>query len=201
MLNTAAIREGVARIHARIGSLREVLDAADRQLGDGDTGMTVAQIVAAWAAIADSLPADVGGALAMLGRETSRASGSSLGAVMAMGLSAAAKQSRGREALSPTELPALFEAAASAITERSGASAGDKTVLDSLLAIGSALAGPGPDEGALAVAVSSARQALDSFRGRPSRLGRARIFAGISVGLDDPGMLAAMLLLEAAAGG
>ncbi len=41
------------------------------------------------------------------------------------------------------------------------------------------------------------RQALDAYREKPCRIGRARMFAERSVGKDDPGMLAFTRLAEA----
>ena len=41
---------------------------------------------------------------------------------------------------------------------------------------------------------------LGDFRGKPAGLGRARIFAEKSKGLDDPGMLAVNVMIGALAG-
>ncbi len=197
MLTTAAIARAIAGIHAGIAAIAEELNAADRLLGDGDTGMTVAQVVAAWAAACPSLPPDVGAALLALGRETGRASGSSLAAVLSMGLSAAGRSARGKEALAGSEVVALLNAAAAVITERSGATPGDKSILDSLLRVESDLAADDASANLLDAAAAAAAAALDEFRGRESRLGRARMYGARSVGYDDPGMLAAVLLLAA----
>jgi hypothetical protein len=183
-LTTDCIADAVRRIHGGIDAIRDELNAADRVMGDGDTGMTVASVVTAWnGALADDYP-NVAAMLQRLGRETRRATGSSLGAVMATGLGAAAKAG----GASPT---GMLDAAGAAITERSGAVAGDKTILDSLLAVRDALAEQRD-------AVDAAQQALDYFRAREARIGRARIYGAKSIGHDDPGMLAALLLLRAA---
>ena len=42
-------------------------------------------------------------------------------------------------------------------------------------------------------------EALDTFRDRKATIGRARIFAEKSVGLDDPGMLAMNRIVKAIA--
>jgi len=190
------VTRAVARIDAGIVPIKEALNAADRVLGDGDTGMTVAAVVAAWRAATDALPPDIGEALVLLGRETGRASGSSLGAVLATGLSAAGRSVRGKDALSAEEIAPMLAAAAQKIIERSGAAAGGKTILDALLRI---------EQDARAArsyrlrdAVDSARAALDEFRDRPANVGRARMYGDRAKGCDDPGMLAAYLLLAAA---
>ena len=79
---------------------------------------------------------------------------------------------------------------------RGKAELGGKTVLDSLDAIARALEdAPGADR-----AVGAAEAAQAAFRDRPATVGRARIFAEKSVGLDDPGMLAMTRIVRALAG-
>jgi len=41
---------------------------------------------------------------------------------------------------------------------------------------------------------------MDEFRGKPNKLGRARMFAEKSVGMDDPGMLAFQRILAGLSG-
>jgi len=204
MLTTAQLGRAIAAIDARIAAIRDELNAADRHLGDGDTGMTVAQVVAGWSAVAADLPADVGAALLALGRETSRSTGSSLGSVFAMALSAAGRAVRGREDLSRGDIVAALAAATKTVAERSGAAPGDKCVLDSLMSIERQLALAGDDADLLAQAQAAAHASLLEFRARESRLGRARMYGARSIGHDDPGMLAVVLLLaqvQAAADG
>jgi hypothetical protein len=197
VLNMTTLAGAIARIDARRDALRDALNAADRALGDGDTGMTVASIVTAWREVPLDAGADVGAALVALGKATSQASGSSLAAVVAMGLRAAGRGTAGAS-LDRAGVAAALRAAIAIIGERSGAVPGDKSVLDSLVAIADALtAGTGEDD-ALALARGAAQRALDDFRGRESKLGRARMFAARSIGHDDPGMLAAVLVLDAA---
>jgi hypothetical protein len=188
-LTTAGIADAVRRIANRIDGIRDRLNAADRILGDGDTGMTIASVVGAWEGPNAREQPDVATLLKELGRETRRATGSSLGSVLSIGMTAASKAAT-------MEPVALLDAATAAIVERSGASPGDKTILDSLLAIRAALA----NERSAVSAIAAAAQALDDFRPRESKLGRARVYGAKSAGHDDPGMLAAWLLLRAAAG-
>ena len=183
-LTSVRIAHAVQRIHCNIDGIRDQLNAADRVLGDGDTGMTIASVVAAWKGAVAGDQSDAAAMLQQLGRETRRATGSSLGSVMAIGLIAAGK-------VGGMSTTAMLDAAAAAISERSGAVAGDKTILDSLLAVRDALAQQRS-------AVDAAQQALDNFRSRQAKVGRARIYGEQSVGHDDPGMLAALLLLRAA---
>lgn len=198
MLTAAALAASIGRIAAHLEDLRDRLNDADSKLGDGDTGMTVARMFEAVQATAAELPADVGAALLQCGRACSRASGSSLGAVVAMALSAAGRATRGHEAVDRAGQAAMLAAAAAIIQERAGATPGDKTVLDSLLAIREAFAGEECAASLRELALAAAQGALEEFRGREAKLGRARMYGAKSAGLDDPGMLAVCLVLDAA---
>jgi dihydroxyacetone kinase-like protein len=133
-----------------------------------------------------------------LGRETSRASGSSLGAVLATGLGAAGRSVRGRTSLDRDGVVTAIAAAVHKIGERSGATAGAKTVLDSLLRMDRDARGA--QAYGLDAAIASCRAVLDEFRDRVATIGRARMYGDGSRGHDDPGMLAALLILRAARG-
>ena len=198
MLTTAILVQSIQRIAEQVGAIRDRLNDADSKLGDADTGMTVARMIEAVHGVVAGLPADVGAALAQCGRECSRATGSSLGSVIAMGLTAAGRTVRGQEAVDRVGVTQMLAAATATIEERSGATRGDKTVLDSLFAIYDALAVPGSSGSLRQIAVEAADTALEVFRPREAKLGRARMYGAKSAGLDDPGMLAVCLVLAAA---
>ena len=91
----------------------------------------------------------------------------------------------------------LLHAARDKMMARGKAELGGKTVLDSLDAIATALDGA---EDPAATAVAAAQDAQIAFRDKPATIGRARIFAEKSVGLDDPGMLAMTKIVQALTG-
>jgi dihydroxyacetone kinase-like protein len=158
--------------------------------------MTVAQVVSAWSRVAPSLPQDVGAALRSLGNETSRASGSSLAAVLAIFLSAAGRSVVGKQALSRSDIVMALSTATKAVCERSGAVAGDKCVIDSMLAIERQLSAADDNANLLTEAEMAAQVCLQEFRSSESKLGRARMYGAKSIGHDDPGMLAVLRLLS-----
>jgi phosphoenolpyruvate---glycerone phosphotransferase subunit DhaL len=198
VLTAQALATGVDRMVAGIAPIRDALNAADRRLGDGDTGMTIEQVVNAWDAVALDAVADLGEVLVALGRQTARATGSSLGSVLAIGLGAAGRAVSGQSALDGAGMVTALAAAGDAIVTRSGASFGDKTVLDSIAHIRDALAAASDAASLYDVAMQAAEQALDAYREREARIGRARMYGVKSAGFDDPGMLAVVLLLKAA---
>jgi dihydroxyacetone kinase-like protein len=80
---------------------------------------------------------------------------------------------------------------------RGKAEIGGKTVLDSLDAMARAtegLADPGQIASAAATAAATAQTAM---RDKVATVGRARIFGEKTVGMDDPGMLAMTLIVQA----
>jgi dihydroxyacetone kinase-like protein len=44
--------------------------------------------------------------------------------------------------------------------------------------------------------LSAAREALEAFKGKPNKIGRARMFGDKSIGLYDPGQLALVRIIE-----
>ncbi|WP_227268214.1 dihydroxyacetone kinase subunit L [Roseobacter weihaiensis] len=173
----------------------EMLNAADGALGDGDLGVTMTRGMRAITEMKDDLPADIGMALFQCAQAFTKSSGSSYGTLLATGLMSAAKALRGQENIASSDLAGLIAGARDKMQDRGKAELGGKTVLDSLDFLAKAL--PGADDKA-AAAAQAVDNALEEFRDRPATVGRARIFAEKSVGLDDPGMLAMQSVVKAA---
>jgi dihydroxyacetone kinase-like protein len=195
-LTTAALAAGLQRIAAHMETVAEALNAADGALGDGDLGVTMQRGGRELIKVLPTLPADVGMALLACTQAITRVSGSSYGTLLATGLMAAAKATRGRTEVPWSELSALLHAALQAMMARGKASLGDKTVLDVLDAAARAVDGVAPAE-MLAAASGAVDASMTRLRGEQAKIGRARIFAERSVGLDDPGMLAFREMLRA----
>lgn len=192
-IDSAALHAALVRVAAATEVAAPGLNAADGALGDGDLGITVSKGFAA-AAAAD-LPQDMGQALLECAKAFQRVSSSSYGTLVATGFMAAAKASKGQTAISAGELPALVAAARDAMMVRGKGQLGDKTVLDALDAIATAL--DGLDAGVMrGRAVEAVEETLQAFKGRPCKLGRARMFAEKSAALDDPGQLALLHIVR-----
>lgn len=72
---------------------------------------------------------------------------------------------------------------------RSRAQFGDKTILDGILAVTRATTAATDFETFGRSAAKATETALAEFRGKPCRIGRARLSAQGGVGIDDPGMV------------
>jgi DAK2 domain. len=178
----------------RVPEYSAELNALDGQLGDGDLGATLekcAQLTdsALQAVAANAALSDVFRVAAMA---CMQASGSSFGTLLAQALITASKFSQDKSELTRVETAALLHQVIATLAQRGGAALGDKTVLDGLHALAITLEQPA-EPGDLR---RSMQQALDHFRPLPNRMGRARMFAGKSQGLDDPGMVALLRLVE-----
>lgn len=189
-ITVASISSAVTRANEAMGPLEQVLNDADAKLGDGDTGSMLARVIGRMAEVDLSSTSDPGVALSQLARAATIATGSSLGTLFATGLLAAGREAKGRETIAAGDIAGLVAMARDAMIARGGASLGDKTVLDSLDAIVDALEGVATPQEAQAAAAKAAAEALDTFRNRPNRIGRARMFGDQTIGIDDPGMLA-----------
>ncbi len=199
MITVADIRAAAIRLRDAMEIEADALNAADGALGDGDLGVTMRKGSRAVADGADALPDDdLGKALMACAQAFTKVSSSSYGTLLATGLMAAAKALKGRDGVEPADLSDIVAAARDKMMERGKAELGGKTVLDSLDAIARAL-GETTDAPADR-AVEAAEQAQAEFRDKPATVGRARIFAEKSIGMDDPGMLAMSKIVRALVG-
>ena len=90
-----------------------------------------------------------------------------------------------------SDVPALLQGALEAMMARGKASLGDKTVLDVLDAAARAAAGQDdPATPCWPRPTAAVEATLERCAASPRKIGRARIFAERSVGLDDPGQVA-----------
>ena len=197
MFDAALLKSALDRWCAALEAAAPELNALDGRLGDGDLGATLQKCAANVRAAAAALPDDLAGIFKRCAGACANASGSSFGTLLAVAFLTASKAAGGAERMDRRATVQALDQAVAALSARGGAARGDKTMLDSLHAIARAL-DESPDGVALRpVAVHAARAALDEFRSRPNRIGRARMFADKSVGLDDPGMVAILRMVQA----
>lgn len=200
MITPDSLKQVATRVASRMEQVADELNTADGRLGDGDLGVTMVRGCRLVVEALEDVPDDVGKTLARCAQAFTKTSGSSFGTLVATGLMAAAKSTKGRAEVPLSEVAELLQLAIDAMIARGKASLGDKTVLDGLEAVRQAVAALRSEvagEASAATAATAALAALDTFRDRPNKIGRARIFGDRSIGLDDPGMLALLRVLEA----
>lgn len=169
------------------------LNAADARLGDGDTGSMLRRVLSAMAKADLRSAAGLSEAAMTLSQAAMKETGSSLGTLVATAAMTFSKEVKaGGNVVEASQMGRIVGVMRDAVAARGRSALGDKTVTDSLDAISRALtAGPAT----LVTAREAACEALDAFRLRPCKVGRARMFPERSMGADDPGMLAIALLL------
>jgi dihydroxyacetone kinase len=198
-VDSAAIGKAVARCQDRMSTLEQELNEADARLGDGDTGVMLSRVVTTLASIDYASESDVGNLLSLMARKTASATGSSLGTLLSTALMTISRRTKGSTRLEWADLGGYIDAAVEAMIARGGANLGDKTVLDILHAVAGAVSGLSGADMVAQAARRAAASTLETFRNKPNRVGRARMFADRSMGMDDPGMLAVYHLLHAVA--
>ena len=186
----------IQKITANIDPIGEEMNRLDGQLGDGDLGVTLVNGFKNLSGIKDDLPDDLGRALFAMAKSVTAVSGSSFGTLLATALMAAGKQVKDKTSADWSELQALLHAALDAIIARGGANLGDKTMLDMMDSLIKALEGVHTPDEMLPAARAAAKKTLDAFRNQPSKIGRARVYAEKSIGLDDPGMMAISRMID-----
>ncbi len=189
-----------------LGTCQRMIDSADRlgqadrDLGDGDHGVTMARAFAAAQSAYGAAPAAPGPDLAILGAKLMGAGGTS-GIVFGTWFSIAGKAIGTKEVDGHALADAMAEAA-QAVRSRAKASPGDKTMVDALLPAVEALraaADEGP-ETALRKAATAAAAGAEATRQMVPRMGRARTMGERGVGFVDPGALSVAIIFEGLAG-
>ena len=194
-MDAARLKDALNRWAVAMDKAAPELNELDSRLGDGDLGVTLQKCAHNVRAALPSAPDSVQGILKCASQACADASGSSFGTLFASGLLAAAKWLDSRS-LDRTALPELLLHTVQKLSARGGASLGDKTMIDSLQAITQALSKSQPHDDLVALARNAASKAIEEFRDKPNRIGRARMFAEKSIGMDDPGMVAVLRMTE-----
>ena len=197
MLDAATLSAALPRWCAGVHAAAPELNELDGRLGDADLGATLDKCATLVEQALPELPDTLEGIFKRCAQASARASGSSFGTLLTVALMTSAKRCAGVTLLDHRQLAALLAEVVTTLSARGGANLGDKTVLDGLHAIRTALAASPEGAEARRLASDAARGALDAFRDKPNRIGRARMFADKTIGMDDPGMVALLRMVDA----
>lgn len=200
LLTTQKLKVGLHRIAQKMEVCKDELNALDGQLGDGDIGITVASGFKNILEQLDTLPEDVSMALIKCGQIFTQSRASSFGTLLATGIMTAGKTVQGQAEVEWSNISTMIKEAIEKMSLRGKSHLGDKTVLDALEAIRIAVEGKIDPDKMLEAADRSVNDALEVFRSKPCKQGRARMFAARSTNLYDPGMVVIKRILEGLAG-
>ena len=194
-LDATQLKDAFARVCVGLHAAAPELNALDGRLGDGDLGATLDKCATEVEATLPQMTDTLTDVLRRAALGCANASGSSFGTLLAQALLTAAKRSEQTAALTREDVVSLIRQITDVLSARGGAKLGDKTVLDALNAVGDALEADESDAWK-SVACKAIEETLGAFRGRPNRIGRARMFAERSAGQDDPGMVALLRMAQ-----
>lgn len=199
LIDVPALQQAIARCCDALEAGAAEFNALDARLGDGDLGTTLSKCAANLRVVLNQQAPSLQALLKDCAQACAKASGSSFGTLLAVAFLTAAKGVQSRDQLDRTALVQLLDEIGLALSQRGGAVPGDKTMLDSLAAVAQALRRADTESPAALKqqARDAAARALETFLHQPNRIGRARMFAERSLGLDDPGMVAVQRMVEA----
>tara|TARA_B100000029_G_scaffold498540_1_gene567533 strand:- start:59 stop:649 length:591 start_codon:yes stop_codon:yes gene_type:complete len=162
-------------------------NTADGKIGDGDLGVTILHGLEEVNKNINKFTDDMGVNFMICSQAFVKKSGSSFGTLIAFSFMSISKNLKGKTECSHDDIVNIFETALKTILERGKTSLGDKTIADSLDLIIKKLKSSQNYPEAFK---SATQQALENFKGKKIKIGRARMFEDKTKDLDDPGMYA-----------
>lgn len=183
----------------KMGAAKDELSGLDRDIGDGDHGLTMD---IGWQAIKRAIGELDGPTLHEVfqtaGRTFLRAVGATVGPLYGGMFLAVAKVSQGKTCLTKDDVGVVFRTAVESLQKRGQAEIGDKTMMDVWLpALWAFENFKGEAMEAGFAALTAGQKGLEHTKELEARKGRASRLGGRSVGHVDPGAQSAYILLEA----
>ena len=169
-------------------------NSVDGKIGDGDLGVTILHGLEEVNNNISKFTDDMGLNFLLCSQAFVKKSGSSFGTLIAFSFINISKNLNGKTECSHEDILMIFETALKTILERGKTNLGDKTIADSLNLIIEKLR---ENKNYSEVFKLATKQALEDFKGKKIKIGRARMFEDKTKGLDDPGMFAFNRLSEA----
>ena len=160
---------------------------ADGKIGDGDLGITIQSGLEEINNNIIKFNDDMGANFMLCSQAFVKKSGSSFGTLIAFSFMNISKNLKGKTECNHKDIITIFETTLKTILERGKTNLGDKTIADSLDLIIKNLK---DNKNYSEVFKSSTKQALEDFKGKKIKIGRARMFEEKTMDLDDPGMFA-----------
>ena len=168
-------------------------NAADGKIGDGDLGITILNGLEEINNNQSNFKDDLGTNFMLCSQAFVKKSGSSFGTLIAFSFMNISKNLKGKTECNHNDIVGIFETSLKTILERGKTKLGDKTIADSLDFIIKELK---INQNYSEVFKSATKKALEQFKGKKIKIGRARMFEDKTKNLDDPGMLALSKLSE-----
>ena len=187
MLNKEVLTNIFKKLLEEAKNSYDDFNSADGKIGDGDLGVTVLHGLEEVNNSISKFNDDMGTNFMLCSQAFVKKSGSSFGTLIAFSFMNISKNLKGKTVCNHEDIVAIFETALKTILERGKTNLGDKTIADSLDLIIKNLK---DNQNHSEVLKLSTKQALEDFKGKKIKIGRARMFEDKTKDLDDPGMFA-----------
>ena len=187
MLNKKVLTNIFKKLLEEAKSSYDDFNSADGKIGDGDLGVTILHGLEEVNNNISKFTDDMSSNFMLCSQAFVKKSGSSFGTLIAFSFMNISKNFKGKTECNHDDIVSIFETALKTILERGKTNLGDKTIADSLDLIIKNLK---YDQNYSDVFKSSTKQALEDFKGKKIKIGRARMFEDKTKNLDDPGMFA-----------
>ena len=194
MLNKEVLIVVFKRLLEQAKNSYDEFNAADGKIGDGDLGITIQSGLEEINNNINKFNDDLGVNFMLCSQAFVKKSGSSFGTLIAFSFMNISKNLKGKTECNHEDILIIFETALKTILERGKTNLGDKTIADSLNLIIKKLK---ENKNYSEVFKSATKQAIEDFKGKKIKIGRARMFEDKTKDLDDPGMFAFKRLSEA----
>ena len=194
MLNKKNMESIFEKLLTQARKFYDEFNAADGKIGDGDLGVTILNGLEEINNNKTNFKDDLGENFMLCSQAFVKKSGSSFGTLIAFSFMNISKNLKEKTECNHKDIIDIFETALKTILERGKTNLGDKTIADSLDLIIKKLK---DNQNYSEVFKSATKQALDDFKGKKIKIGRARMFEDKTKDLDDPGMFALNRLTNA----
>lgn len=179
---------------------KDRLTELDAAIGDGDLGLTMCD---GFNKICESLKSiaagSVGETLSHAGMVMNKNVPSTMGTILSVSMIKMGMYAKNKEHLLKEEIPEMFEAGLKGMMAIGKSQVGDKTVLDALFPAYEAMKTLQEKGGSLAdmleAAVKAAEEGVENTKNMISKHGRGSWYQEKSIGKQDPGATAGMLII------
>ena len=194
MLNKEVLTNIFKKLLVEAKNSYDDFNSADGKIGDGDLGVTILHGLEEVNNNINKFSDDMGANFMLCSQAFVKKSGSSFGTLIAFSFMNISKNLKEKTECKHEDIVTIFETTLKTILQRGKANLGDKTIADSLDLIIKNLK---TNQNYSEVFKSATKQALENFKGKKIKIGRARMFEDKTKELDDPGMYALNKLSQA----
>ena len=187
MLNKEVLTNIFKKLLEEAKNSYDDFNSADGKIGDGDLGVTILHGLEEVNNNISKFSDDMSTNFMLCSQAFVKKSGSSFGTLIAFSFMNISKNLKGKTEFNHADIISIFETSLKTILERGKTNLGDKTIADSLDLIIKNLK---DNKNYSEVFKLSTKQALEDFKGKKIKIGRARMFEDKTMYLDDPGMFA-----------